>query len=112
MLVRKTYLLAFSNRLNKLVLSPFSLVHFDIWDPSHTITPWGSKYFDTFIDDYSRCSWILLPKKSIKQCFVFLKLFVTKSKHNVMQIEQDCLYLTLNHRVLYIEWRKCPSEKP
>ena len=44
MSVWKTYSLVFLDNLNKRALSPFSLVYYDIWGPSHTITPSGFKY--------------------------------------------------------------------
>ena len=35
----------------------FSLVHSDIWGPSIVSSTLGFRYFVSFIDDYSRCTW-------------------------------------------------------
>ena len=43
--------------------SSFSLIHFDIWGPSHIATFSGLRYFVTFIDDFSRCTWLFLMKE-------------------------------------------------
>ena len=41
-------------------LSIFSLVHSDIWGPSRVNFTLGFRYFVSFIDDYSRCTWVFL----------------------------------------------------
>ena len=40
--------------------SIFSLVHSDIWGPSRVNFTLGFRYFVSFIDDYSRCTWVFL----------------------------------------------------
>jgi len=40
-------------RVNKSVLSPFVLVHYDIWGPSRVCSTLGFYYFVAFIDDFS-----------------------------------------------------------
>ena len=42
---------------------PFELVHSDVWGPCRTTSVLGFRYFVTFIDDYSRCTWIYLMKE-------------------------------------------------
>ena len=43
----------------------FDLVHVDIWGPYSTLSLNGSKYFLSIVDDFSRCtSVILMPHKS------------------------------------------------
>nr|XP_009778353.1 PREDICTED: uncharacterized protein LOC104227744 [Nicotiana sylvestris] len=42
--------------------SVFSLVHSDIWGPSRVSSTLGFRYFVSFIDDYSRCTWLFLMK--------------------------------------------------
>jgi len=42
--------------------SPFTLVHSDIWEPSCVKSNLGFQYFVTFIDDFSRCTWLFLMK--------------------------------------------------
>ncbi|KAK8913906.1 hypothetical protein KSP39_PZI024435 [Platanthera zijinensis] len=42
---------------------PFDLIHSDVWGPAPTLTVGrGSSYFVTFIDDFSRCTWVYLLK--------------------------------------------------
>lgn len=44
---------------------PFSLIHSDIWGPSRINNISGARWFITFIDDYTRVSWVyLLEEKS------------------------------------------------
>ncbi|RDX77381.1 hypothetical protein CR513_42508, partial [Mucuna pruriens] len=52
----------FPNHVNKRCNSPFSIVHSDIWGPSR-VTSFGFNYFVTFIDEYSRCTWVYLMKE-------------------------------------------------
>jgi len=55
-------------------LSPFSLVHYDIWGPFH-ILPLPLLNIVTFIDDYSRCTWIWLMKNQPKVFSIFQTFF-------------------------------------
>ena len=50
------------------------VIHSDVWGPAQTATIGGCRYFVTFIDDYSRHTWIC-PMKSKSEVFShFLKL--------------------------------------
>ena len=40
----------------------FKVVHSDIWGPSRVDSFDGYKYYVTFIDDYSRVTWVYLLK--------------------------------------------------
>ena len=51
----------YGTRVNKSALSPFALVHY-IWGPSRVCSTLGFYYFVTFIDDFSRCTWLFLMK--------------------------------------------------
>ena len=42
---------SFPSRLNNRALSPFSLIHSDVWGLSRTMSTLGFRYFVTFIDD-------------------------------------------------------------
>ena len=53
---------SFPKRLNNLKKSPFELVHTDVWGSCRTASTLGFQYFVTFIDDYSRCTWLFLMK--------------------------------------------------
>ncbi|CAL5391624.1 unnamed protein product [Camellia sinensis] len=39
---------------------PFSLVHTDVWGPSPILTKRGSAYYVSFVDDYTRYTWVYL----------------------------------------------------
>ncbi|KAJ7959762.1 Retrovirus-related Pol polyprotein from transposon TNT 1-94 [Quillaja saponaria] len=51
--------------------SPFHLVHTDIWGPSRVSSSLGFQYFVTFIDDYSRCTWLFLMKNRSELFSIF-----------------------------------------
>ena len=52
----------FSRNTEGRLESIFSLVHSDIWGPSRVSSTLGFRYFVSFIDDYSRCTWVFLMK--------------------------------------------------
>ena len=41
-------------------VSPFELVHCDLWGSFFTATNEGYRYFLTIVDDFSRCAWVFL----------------------------------------------------
>ena len=53
--------------------SPFDLVHTYVWGPSWAESTLGFRYFVTFIDDYSRCTWLFLMKTCAKLFTIFQK---------------------------------------
>ena len=53
---------SFPKRLNNRTKSHFELVHTDVWGPCRTASTLGFQYCVTFIDDYSRCTWLFLMK--------------------------------------------------
>jgi len=46
-------------------------IHSDLWDPSCTLSKGGARYMLTFIDDYSRCTWLFLMKDRSKLFSIF-----------------------------------------
>ena len=61
----------FPQRLNNRAKSPFELVHADVWGPCRTASTLGFQYFVTFIDDYSRCTWLFLMKSRAELYSIF-----------------------------------------
>ncbi|KAK6796289.1 hypothetical protein RDI58_003990 [Solanum bulbocastanum] len=55
--------------------SIFSLVHSDIWGPSRVSSTLGFRYFVSFIDDYSRCTWVFLMKDRSELFAIFKSFF-------------------------------------
>ncbi|KAM7509738.1 hypothetical protein LguiB_008613 [Lonicera macranthoides] len=51
-----------SPRVNKRASAPFELVHSDVWGPCPVMSKTGFKYFVTFVNDYSRTTWLYLMK--------------------------------------------------
>jgi hypothetical protein len=54
------------------------LIHLDVWGPAQNVSLGGSRYFVSFIDDYTRHKWIYLieRKSEVFDCFRNLKGFV------------------------------------
>ena len=51
-----------SPRVNKRASAPFELVHSNVWGPCPVLSLIGFKYFATFVDDFSRVTWLYLIK--------------------------------------------------
>jgi len=66
---------SFSSSVSQRASSPFALVHSDIWGPSRVKSNLGFQYFVTFIDDFSRCTWLFLMKNRAKLFFIFQTFF-------------------------------------
>ena len=63
----------FPKRLVPRTKSHFELVHIDVWGPSRSTSTLGFRYFVTFIDDYSRCTWLFLMKTRAELFSIFKK---------------------------------------
>ena len=58
----KHHRLSYNPRVNKRASAPFELVHSDVWGPCPVVPLTGFRYFVTFVDDYSRTTWLYLIK--------------------------------------------------
>ena len=58
----KLHQMHLSPRVNKRASSTFELVNSDVWGPYLFLSPTGFKYFVTFVDDFSRVTWLYLMK--------------------------------------------------
>jgi transposase InsO family protein len=65
----------YSQRVNKSAASPFALVHSDVWGPSRVKSTLGYSYFVTFIDDFSRCTWLFLMKNRSEVFHIFKEFY-------------------------------------
>jgi len=71
---------SFSSSVSQRASSPFALVHSDIWGPSRIKSNLGVQYFDTFINDYSRCTWVFLMKNR-SELFSIFQIFPNEIKN-------------------------------
>ena len=65
----------FPKRLDQQTKSPFETIHTDVWGTSRTKSTLGFQYFVTFIDDYSRCTWVFLMKTRSELFSIFQKFY-------------------------------------
>jgi hypothetical protein len=75
---------------NKVSKAPLDLIHSDIWGPTPTSLGRYS-YYVSFIDDYSRYTWLYLLKKSdIYQAFYnFENLVERKFSKKIISMQTD-----------------------
>lgn len=71
---------SFPSSSNKRSKSPFDIVHSDVWGPSRVMSTLGYRYYVTFIDDFSRCTWITLLKDR-SQLFGAFQTFCSEIKN-------------------------------
>ena len=67
---REKFISGVSNRAKE----PLELVHTDLCGPMQTPSLTGNVYFMSFIDDYSRKTWVYLLKQKSQYFYVF-KIF-------------------------------------
>ena len=73
--LRKDTRVSFPKSLNNRAKSPFELVHTDVWGLCRTASTLRFQYFVTFIDDYSRCTWLFLMKNRAELYSIFQKFY-------------------------------------
>ncbi|XP_059624064.1 uncharacterized protein LOC132267041 isoform X3 [Cornus florida] len=69
----KHHRVSFKFRVNNRVSSPFHLVHSDVWGPIKHSSINKFHYFVTFVDDYSRLTWLFLMKDRSELFLIFQK---------------------------------------
>ena len=55
-----------SPTVDKRASAPFELVHSNVWGSCPIVSPTGFRYFVSFVDDYSRTTWLYLMKNHSK----------------------------------------------
>ena len=73
---------SFPKSLDSPTKSSFEVVHIDVWGSSRTMFTLGFRYFVTFIDDFSRCTWLFLMKSWLSY-FPFSKSSLLRSALNL-----------------------------
>ena len=66
-------------------LAPFDLIHSDVWGPLPILDKGGSRYYVSFIDDYTRFCWVYLMKYRYDffEIYHIFRAFV-KTQHNAI----------------------------
>lgn len=82
--------------------SCFDLIHCDVWGPYNVPALCGSKSFLTIVDDFSRCTLVLLMKSKaetslhLKNFFAMLK---TQFSTNIRAVRNDNVREFFNHEI-------------
>jgi len=91
---------SFPSSVSQRALSPFALVHSAIWGPSRVKSDLGFQYFVTFIDDFSRCTWLFLMKNR-SELFSIFQTFFNEIKNqfgiSIRILRSDNAYEYLSH---------------
>ncbi|KAJ9561432.1 hypothetical protein OSB04_006592 [Centaurea solstitialis] len=77
---------------NKRASSPFELVHSDVWGPCPITSKLGFKYFVTFVNDYSRTTWLYFMKNRSEVFTHFCSLHAeikTQFKVSIQTLRSD-----------------------
>ena len=70
----KQHRLPFPNEQNR-SRNRLDLIHLDAWGLAQNVSLGGSRYFVTFIDDYTRHTWtcLIMKKNEVLSCFLKVK---------------------------------------
>lgn len=65
--------------------APFDLIHSNVYGPSPVLTIGGSRYYISFVDDYTRYYWVYLMKNHYEFFDIYLIFWtMIKTQHNVV----------------------------
>ena len=73
----KHHRVPYPSRVNKRVDKPFDLVYSDVWGLCSIPSKLSFRYFVSFVDDYTRATWIYLLKSVLKY-FSCSKFYIQK----------------------------------
>jgi len=77
---------------SKYVYSPLELIFTDLWGPAHITSHTGYKYYVTFVDAFSRYTWIFPIKTKIETLSVFQTFKQVVELHlncKIKQVQSD-----------------------
>jgi transposase InsO family protein len=72
--------------------APFVLVHTDVWGPSRVVSLSGHRWFVSFIDDFSRTTWVYLlkDKSEVSSVFpIFHRMIQTQFNASIKIVRSD-----------------------
>jgi len=78
----KHFRASFPSSISSRASSPFDVIHSDVWVPSHVLSVLGYRYYVTFIDDFSHCTWIFLMKDRSELFNIFSK-FLFRNQNSI-----------------------------
>ena len=81
-----------SPKVNNRASAPFELVHSEVWGPCPVVSLTRFRYFVTFVDDYSRTTWLYLMKKRSELFFHFHAFYAeihTRFSVSVQNLRSD-----------------------
>lgn len=68
------------------------IIHFDVWGPSSDVSISGYRWFATFIDCFSRVTWVYLlhHRSGVFSCFkIFHKMIATQFDAKILILRTD-----------------------
>nr|GEU34268.1 putative ribonuclease H-like domain-containing protein [Tanacetum cinerariifolium] len=84
--------------------APFDLVHYDVWGPTPVSIKGGSRYYVSFIDDFTRYTWVYLMKRRSNFLTVFKEFrALVKTQHSTV-IKCFCCDLGVDKRAIGSRW--------
>ena len=95
----KHHRLSYSPRVNKRTSAPFELVHSDVWGPCPVVSSTRFRYFVTFVDDYSRTTWLYLMNHLITQFHVYVQNL--RSDNAKEYVSEQFQSFMLQHGILH-----------
>ncbi|PKU70861.1 Retrovirus-related Pol polyprotein from transposon TNT 1-94 [Dendrobium catenatum] len=83
----KGHKMPFSKSCNRMK-TPLALLHSDVWGPSPVTSNQGFRYYVTFIDDFSRYTWIFpcSNKSDVPHIFINFKTFIENQTNYKIKI--------------------------
>jgi len=84
----KTHKLPYSHN-DTIITTPLAVIHSDLWGPSPIVSRNGYRYYVSFIDAFSRCTWIYFLKQKSEVYEVFTK-FKTKVELQFSEKNKAC----------------------
>ena len=97
----KSHRVTYLTSLNKSSL-PFMLINSDVWGPAKIPTINGSRWFVSFIDDYTRMTWICLMKNKQEVCSLFKQFYLmvtTQYQSSIRILRTDNIGEFINHNL-------------
>ena len=87
----KSHHLPYSNSLHQ-TSKPLEVIHSDLWGPSPVTSHIGNRYYISFIDDYTKYTWLypLKFKSDVLQVFIdFQKRIERHLNHKIVNFQSD-----------------------